>query len=71
MDDKKRKISFPHGANGKKNFPANAEVAGSIFGSRRSPGGGHGKSLQYSCWENSVNRRAWQSTARKIAKSHT
>ena len=23
MDDKKRKISFPHGANGKKNFPAN------------------------------------------------
>ena len=41
MDDKKRKISFPHGANGKKNLPANAEVAGSIFGSRRSPGEGN------------------------------
>ena len=35
--------------------PANARDirdAGSIPGSRRSPGGGHGNSLQYSCMEN-------------------
>ena len=38
-----------------KNPPANAgdiRVVGSIAGSGRSPGGGHGNSLQYSCLEN-------------------
>ena len=37
-----------------KNPPANAgdvRDAGSIPGSRRSPGGGHGSPLQYSCLE--------------------
>ena len=32
--------------------------AGSIPGSRRSPGGGHGNSLQYSCLENSHGQRS-------------
>ena len=31
--------------------PANAGEAGSIPGSGRSPGGGHGNPLQYSCLE--------------------
>ena len=31
---------------------------GSIPGSGRFPGGGHGKSLQYSCLENPVDRGA-------------
>ena len=30
-----------------------------IPGSRRSPAGGHGNSLQYSCLENPMDRRAW------------
>ena len=32
---------------------------GLIPGSGRSPGGGHGNPLQYSCWENSMDRGAW------------
>ena len=35
-----------------KNMPANAGDSGSIPGSGRSPGGGHGKPLQYSCLQN-------------------
>ena len=35
-----------------KNLPASAGDAGSNPGWRRSPGGGHGNSLQYSCLEN-------------------
>ena len=40
---------------------------GSIPGSRRSPGGGHGNPLQYSCLDNSMDRGAWhlQSMGRK------
>ena len=43
--------------------PANAGDAramGLIPGSGRSPGGGHGNPLQYSCLENSMDRGAWQ-----------
>ena len=40
---------------------------GSIFGSGRSHGGGHGNPLQYSCLENSMDR-AWQSTFHKGCK---
>ena len=45
-----------------KNPPANAgdfRDAGLIPGWERSPGGGHGNPLQYSCLENPVDRRAW------------
>ena len=44
-----------------KNSPANAgdiKDAGSIPGSGRSHGGGHGNPLQYSCLENSMGRGA-------------
>ena len=34
---------------------------GSIPGSGRSPGGGHGNSLQYSCLENPVDRGGYNS----------
>ena len=44
---------------------------GSIPGSGRSPGGGHGNSLQYSCLENPMDRRAWQATVHRVAKSGT
>ena len=46
-----------------KNPPANSvniRDGGSIPGSERSPGGGHGSPLQYYCLENSMDRRAWQ-----------
>ena len=36
---------------------------------RRSPGGGHGNSLQYSCLENPIGRGAWQAEVHKVAQS--
>ena len=33
--------------------------SGSIPQSGRSPGGGHGNPLQYSCLENPIDRGAW------------
>ena len=57
-----------------KNPPANAEDAGDsgwIPGSGRSPGGGHGKPLQYSCLENSKDRGAWQATESDMAETQT
>ena len=55
-----------------KNPPANAGAAGDtgpIPGSKRSPGGGHGNPVQYSCLENPRDRGAWQATVHRIAKS--
>ena len=55
-----------------KNSPANAggvRDMGLIPGSRRSPGGGHGNPLQYSCLENSMDRGAWRATVHGVAKS--
>ena len=57
-----------------KNPPANAEDlrdVGSIPGSGRSPGGGHGNPLQYSCLENPMDRGAWRATVHRVAKSQT
>ena len=57
-----------------KNLPANArdlKDAGSILISGRSPGGGHGNPLQYSCLENPMDRGAWQDTVHRVAKSRT
>ena len=44
---------------------------GSIPVLGRSPGEGKGYPLQYSCLENSMNRRAWQATVPGISKSWT
>ena len=43
----------------------------SIPGSGRSPGGGHGNPLQYSCLENPMDRGAWWATVHKDCKSRT
>ena len=51
-----------------KNSPASAEGAGSIPGSGRSPGGGNGISLQYSCLENPMDRGAWQAIVHGVAE---
>ena len=57
------------------NLPTNAgdpEDPGSIPGSGRSPGGGHGNPLQYSCLENPTARgAAWQATVLGAAKNWT
>ena len=43
-------------------------IAGSIPGSGRSPGGGHGNPLQYFCLENPMKRGAWQGTVHGVAE---
>ena len=54
-----------------KNLPANAGDVGSIPGSGRSPGEGNGNPLQYSCLENSMDRRTWWATVHGVTKSQT
>ena len=64
---------FPGGAV-IKNPPANAgdtSHEGSIPGLGRYPGGGNGNPFQYSCLENSMDRRTWQATVHGVAKSQT
>ena len=45
--------------------------AGSIPGSGRSPGRGHGTAPQYSCLENPMDRGAWWATVHRATKSQT
>ena len=40
--------------------------SGLIPGSGRSPGGGHGNPLQYSCLKNPMDRGAWKATVRGL-----
>ena len=42
---------------------------GSISGSGRSPGEGHGNPLQCSCLESPMDRGDWQATIHGVAKS--
>ena len=54
-----------------KNPPGSAgdlRDTGSIPGSGRSLGGGHGNPLLYSCLENLMDRGAWQGTVHRVAK---
>ena len=53
-----------------KNLPANAGDA-RIPGLGRSPGGGHGNPLQYSCLENPMHRGVWPAMVHGVAKSQT
>ena len=57
-----------------KNMPPNAgdiSNMGSILGSGRSHGGGHGDPLQYSCPEYLMDRGDWQATVHGVTKSQT
>ena len=66
-------MGFP-GGSVVRNLPANAGTtgdAGSVPGSGRSPGEGHGNPLQYSCLKKPMDRGAWRATVPGIAKSQT
>ena len=57
-----------------KYLPVNAgdgRDAGLIPGSGRSPGGGLGNPLQYSCQEDSMDRGAWWAIVHRVTKSQT
>ena len=57
-----------------KNPPASAgdiRDSGSIPGLGGSPGRGPGKTLQYSCLENPLDRGAWWATVHRVSKSRT
>ena len=57
-----------------KNPPANAgdlRDEGLIPRLRRSPGGGNGNPLQYSCLENPMDRGAWGARVHRVSKSQT
>ena len=61
---------FPGGAV-VQNLPANVRGVrdkGSIPGLGRSSGGGYGSPLQYSCLENSMDRRAWWATVHGLQR---
>ena len=61
-------LGFSGGSDGKESA-CNAGDLGSVPGSGRSTGRGHGNPLQYSCLENPTNRGAWQTTVHGVAKS--
>ena len=52
-----------------KNLPANARDTGWIPGVGRSPGGGHGNPLHYSCLESPMDRGTWRATVHGTTKS--
>ena len=57
-----------------KNISANAgniRDMGSVPGLGRSPGGGYGNPVQYSCLENPMDRGAWGATVHRVTKSWT
>ena len=71
-------MGFPRGSSEKSKQtekpPANARDvsdAGSILRSGRSPRGGNGNPLQYSCPGNPVDREAWQATVHRVTRSQT
>ena len=61
---------FPGGSEFKASA-CNAGDLGSIPGLGRSPGGGNGNTLQYSCLRNPLVRGVWRATVHVVAKSWT
>ena len=69
LKDLKFSRGFP-GGSVVKNLPANAGDSGLILGQERSPGGGNGNPLQYSCPGNPMDREElqWWATVHGVAK---
>ena len=64
------KCNLPNGSVGKESA-CNAGDPDLNPGMGRSPGGGNGKPLQYSCLENPMDRGAWQATNHEVTESDT
>ena len=56
LEESKLQLGFPHGSAGKE-FTCNAGDLGLIPGLGRSPEVGNGNPLQYSCLENSMDKK--------------
>ena len=52
-------------------FAGDTGDVGLIPGSGKSPGGGNGNPLQYSCLGNPMNRGAWWATVHGVRKNQT
>ena len=67
------KVDFPNESMDKESTYGAGDIgdSGSIPGSGRSPGGGHGNQLQYSCLENPMDKGAVWATVHGFAKSRT
>ena len=71
-------VALPEGASHVelvlKNLPVNAGDIRDVCwtpASERSPGGGHGNPLQYSCLVNPMDRGAWRAVVHGVAESDT
>ena len=64
----KSQKGFPGGSEVKASA-CNAEDLGLIPESERSPGGGNGNPLQYSCQENPMDSGDWQAMVHRVTKS--
>ena len=64
----KQRIAIINDSSVGKESACNAGDLGSIPRSGRSPGGGNGNPLQYSCLENPMNRGAWQATVYGVTR---
>ena len=62
LDKSNQNLGLPQGLNGKESTCN----LGFIPGSERSPGGGNGNSLQYSCLDNSIDRGAWWAAVHRV-----
>ena len=52
-------------------YTGDVREGSSVLGLGRSPGGGHGNPLQYSCLENPMERGAWWAIIHGAAQSQT
>ena len=68
-----RMKGFPGGSDRKESTCSVGDTGdlGSIPGSGRPPGRGHGYLLQYPCLENPMDRGAWWATVYRVTKSRT
>ena len=60
-------MGFPGGSDGEESA-CNAGDQGSISGSGISPGEGNSSPLQYSCWDDPIDREVWWAMAIRLKK---
>ena len=65
------KINHQSNGSAEKKSACNTEDMDSLVVSGRSPGGGNGKPLQYSCLKNSMDRGAWEAIVQRATNSRT